>query len=104
MTNRNVYREINDKLDFLLEDHGVDFDDSNLKVESLDTLHNKVDSLLEAHNCAIPDVENNVAGLQPKLNMLIQGHGAEFDDTDLDQNSFGTVRKKLDVLHHEHGK
>lgn len=50
----------------------------------------------------IPEVEHDAIGLQPKL--LIQGHATEFDDTDLDQNSFGTVRIKLDVLHHEHGK
>ena len=40
MTDRNIYVEINDKLDFLLEDHGVDFNHSNKDVESLDTLHN----------------------------------------------------------------
>lgn len=104
MTNKNTYIEMNEKFDFLLEDHGVDFDYSAVEKESLDTLHSKADALLVAHNCAIPDVENDVVGLQPKLNMLIQGHGAEFDDSDLDPNSFDTVIKKLDVLHHEHGE
>lgn len=104
MTDKKTYVEMNKKLDFLLEDHGVNFDHSQLEMESLDTLHKKADALLVAHNCKIPEVENNISGLQPKLNLLIKGHGAEFDDTDLDQNSFGTVRKKLDVLHHEHGK
>jgi len=42
--------------------------------------------------------------LHPKLNLLIKGHGAEFDDSNLDKNSFDTVMKKLDALEHEHGQ
>jgi len=104
MTDKNTYIELNKKLDYLLEDHGVAFDDSNLELESLETLHQKTDALLVAHNCTIPEVENDTSGLQPKLNMLIQGHGAEFDDSNLDPNSFDTAMEKLNVLHHEHGE
>lgn len=104
MTDKSTYMELNKKLDFLLEDHGVDFDHSNLDLESLDIFHKKADALLVAHNCEIPEVENDVAGLQPKLNLLIQGHGSEFDDSDLDSNSLDTVRQKLNVLEQAHGK
>lgn len=102
MTDKKTYVEMNKKLDFLLEDHEVEFDNSDLEVESLDTLHKKADALLVAHNCIIPKVENDIAGLQPKLNLLISGHGAEFDDSNLDPDSFVTVLKKLNVLQHEH--
>lgn len=104
MSDKKIYIEMHRKLDFLLEDHGVEFDHSNLENESLDTLHKKADALLVAHNCTIPEVKNDIAGLQPKLNLLIQGHGAEFDDSNLDQDSFDTVMKKLDTLEHEHGQ
>jgi len=104
MTDKNTYIELNKKLDYLLEDHGVAFDDSNLVLESLETLHQKVDALLVAHSCTIPEVENDISGLQPKLNMLIQGHGVEFDDSNLDPHSFDTALEKLIVLQHEHGK
>jgi len=100
---KNIAIEINEKLDFLLEDHGVTFDDSNMELDSLDTFHKKADALLVAHNCEIPEVEHDIAGLQPKLKMLIQGHGAEFDDSNLDPNSIDTVIQKLDVLQDEHG-
>jgi hypothetical protein len=100
---KNTYAEINEKMDFLLEDHGVDFDNSNLDLESLDTLHRKADALLSAHKIDIPEVEKDVIGLQPKLNLLIEGHGAEFYDSELDPSSFETVIEKLDVLVHEHG-
>lgn len=100
---KNLYVEINMKLDFLLEDHGVAFDDSQMDLESLTTMHEKADALLVAHNCEIPKVGKDVPGLQPKLNLLIHGHGAEFDDSELDPNRFDTVMKKLEVLEHEHG-
>jgi len=103
MTDKKTYDGMNKKLDFLLEDHGVEFDSSDLEVQSLNTLHKKADALLVAHNCIIPEVENDIAGLQPKLNLLISGHGAEFDDSNLDPDSFDTVLKKLNVLQHEHG-
>lgn len=98
----NVYVEINEKLDFLLEDHGVDFDYSQLDKESLETFHIKADALLKAHKCDIPDVVADIEGLQPKLDLLIQGHGETFDDSGLDRSSFDTVIEKLDVLQHEH--
>lgn len=104
MTDKKTYIEVNKKLDFLLEDHGVEYANSNVDLESLETLHHKADALLVAHNCKIPEVEKDVSGLQPKLNMLIQGHGAEFDDSALDPNSFDTVIEKLNALQHEHGK
>lgn len=104
MTDKKTYVEVNKKMDFLLEDHGAAYDSSNDNLESLETLHHKADALLVAHNCKIPEVEKNVSGLQPKLNMLIQGHGTAFDDSDLDPSNFDTVIEKLNILQHEHGK
>lgn len=100
---KNIANDINRKLNFLLEDHDVTFDDSNMALDSLDTFHEKADALLVAHNCEIPEVAHDIAGLQPKLNMLIQGHGAEFDDSNLDPNSIDTVLQKLEILQDEHG-
>src|SRR5699024_11454918 len=64
----------------------VTFDDSNMALDSLDTFHEKADALLVAHNCEIPEAAHDITGLQPKLKLLIQGHGAEFDDSNLDPN------------------
>ena len=97
------YKPLHDKLDFLLKDHGVDFDDSKMTYESLGTLHNKADALLVAHNCEIPTGDDSITALQPKLDMLIQGHGEEFDDSDLDPNDVDTVHQKLDKLVEAHG-
>lgn len=102
MTEDNRFKDVNDKLDFLLEDHGVEFDDSGMNLESLDTFHQKADALLVAHNCTIPEVKNDIEGLQPKLDMLIEGHGATFDDSNLNPDSWDTVMEKLEVLTHEH--
>lgn len=102
--NKDTCIEINQKLDALLQDHQVDFDDSNMKLDSLETMHKKVNALLEAHNSKILDGDNSVASLQPKLDKLIEAHGAEFDETDSYPNSLHTVMEKLTVLLHEHGK
>ena len=40
----NIANDINGKLNFLLEDHGVTFDDSNMAVDSLDTFHKEADA------------------------------------------------------------
>lgn len=104
MTDKKVYKAVDKKLDFLLEDHGVDFNGGDLEPESLDMFHKKADAILEAHKLEIPATGNDVAGLQPKLDLLIKGHGASFDDSDLNPNEFDTVMKKLDVLQDEHSK
>ncbi|MGO4942893.1 hypothetical protein ACTQ5R_09750 [Ruoffia tabacinasalis] len=63
---KNIANDINGKLNFLLEDHGVTFDDSNMALDSLDTFHKKADALLVAHNCEIPETAHDITGLQPK--------------------------------------
>lgn len=100
----NRYTEIHEKLDFLLKDHGVDFDDSHLDKLTLHSFHVKANELLKAHKCAIPDGDESGAALQPKLDMLISGHGKTVDDSDLDPESLDTVTEKLNVLVGAHGE
>lgn len=98
------YTEIHEKLDFLLEDHGIKFDDSHLDKQTLHSLHVKADKLLKAHKCTIPEGDESVGALQPKLNRLISGHGKTFDASDLDPESLNTVVEKLTVLVGAHGE
>lgn len=98
------YTEIHEKLDFLLEDHGVKFDESRLDKQTLHSLHVKADKLLKAHKCTIPEGDESVGALQPKLDMLISGHGKRFDDSGLDLKNLDTVIEKLKVLTDAHGE
>lgn len=98
------YTEIHEKLDFLLEDHGIKFDDSHLDKQTLHSLHVKADKLLKAHKCTIPEGDESVGALQPKLDMLISGHGKTFDDFGLNPESLDTVIEKLNILVGAHGK
>lgn len=104
MANEDVYGKMNERLDLLMEDHNVDFDDSEMDLESIDTFHKKVNTLLEAHNEPIPKIDNSLLSLSAKLNLLIEAHGKSFDDTDLDPQSPNTILGKLNVLLEAHGR
>lgn len=104
MANEDVYAKMNERLDILLKDHGVDFDDTGMDLNSIDTFHKKVDALLTAHEEPIPEVENSLLSLSSKINLLIEAHGKSFDDTDLDPQSPNTILGKLNVLLEAHGK
>ncbi|HGF7587396.1 MULTISPECIES: hypothetical protein [Enterococcus] len=100
----NMYTEIHEKLEFLLRDHGVEFDDSHLDKQTLHSFHVKADELLKAHKCTILEGDDSVTALQPKLDMLISGHGKTFDDFGLNPESLDTVIEKLNILVGAHGK
>jgi len=104
MTDRALFQEINNSFDFLLNDHGVDFDEPDLETNSLELFHAKADALLTAHQVDIPDADDSVAALQPKLDLLIEDHGENYDDSDADPNSWETVNDKLETLTETHGQ
>ncbi len=103
MAHEDVYAKMNERLDFLLKDHQVEFDDSDLDKNSIDTFHKKANALLEAHEEPVPEVDNTLLSLSAKLNLLIEAHGKSFDDTDLDPQSPNTILGKLNVLLEAHG-
>lgn len=102
MSQEMSLREIHEKLNYLLKDHEVDFDDSNQDLEDLSSVHAKVDALLAAHNTSVPEGGDTIKDLQPKLDMLIKAHGREYEDEIVDLNSIDTVDAKLAVLVDEH--
>lgn len=104
MANEDVYGKMNERIDILMKDHKVDFDDSGMDLTSIDTFHKKANALLEAHNQPIPEVDNSLLSLSAKLNLLIEAHGETFDDTDLDPKSPNTILGKLNVLLKAHGR
>lgn len=99
-----TYMNLQKKLDFLLDDHAIsDFGESDLDIESYESLHAKADALCSACGGDPATWENaTLAQLQPKLDFLLQHHEIDFDDTNLDPDSLATVEAKLTTLYNAH--
>ena len=103
--NEHNYEKYHEKLNFLLKDHGVEFDESQLDLNTVESLHLKVDDLCRAHGGDPADMDNyTLENLHPKLNQVMKGHGIEYDDSHLDKSSIEAVDKKLDMLIDAHQK
>lgn len=98
-----TFQTLHQKMDFLLKDHGVTFDDSGLDLESNDALHAKANALCEAHG-GEPEhmADDTIMQLQPKLDFLLRGHGVDFDALGWDPSGLETVNAKLDAIVQAH--
>ena len=94
-----------DKLNFLLHDHGVEFDETTVDLNTIESLHHKVDDLCRAHGGDPGEMENyTLEDLHPKLDQVMKGHGIEYDDSHLDKTKIESVDTKLDLLIEAHHK
>lgn len=98
MSQEMSLREIHEKLNFLLKEEEVNFDESNHDLEDLSSVHAKVNALLENHKTEVPEGNETIEDLQPKLDMLIKEHRGKFEDEIADANSIDTVDAKLAIL------
>lgn len=102
---RQDYQKYHKKLNFLLKDHGVDFDESTVDLDTVESMHRKVDDLCRAHGGKPGEMdEHTLENLHPKLNQVIKGHGVEYDDSHLDKSKIEAVDAKLDILIEAHHK
>lgn len=95
-----TYASLHEKLNFLLDDHGVhDFDGSGLALESVSSLHTKANALCSAHGGNPSRMPNEtLAQLHPKLDFLLKGHGVGFDASDLELDTLASVDAKLSAI------
>lgn len=98
------FEELHQKLDALLEDHRVDFDDSNLAKDTIDSLHVKTDEIIKAHGLEFNgNPDGSIGALNEKLDLLVhQGHNAEFDKN-IDKESIELTYALITKLTEEHG-
>jgi len=98
------FEELHQELDALLKDHEVDFDDSNLPLDTIYSLHVKTDELIRAHNLKFNgSSSNSIEALNAKLNILVQeGHNTDIDQS-LDEESIDLTNALLEKLIEEHG-
>jgi len=104
MADRAMYQEINNNFDFLLEEHDIEFDESDFETNSIELFHAKADALLSHHQLDIPDADDSVVALQPKLDLLIEDIGENIDVSGLDSDSWETINQKLESLTETHGQ
>lgn len=102
---RQDYQKYHEKLNFLLEDHGVDFDGSTVDPGTVESMHAKVNDLCRAHGGSPGEMENyTLENLHPKLDQVLKGHGVKYDDSHLDKSKIEAVDTKLDILIDAHHK
>lgn len=96
----DTFASLHEKLDFLLDDHGVhDFDDSTLALEEVSSLHAKANALCSAHGGDPSGMPNaTLAELHPKLDYLLEGHGVDFDASDLELDTLASVDAKVSAI------
>lgn len=94
---------LHEKLNVLLADHGVaDFDESELELNSLSSLHAKADALCAAHGGDPSNLPGEtLAQLHPKLDQLLKGHDVSADSENAD--TLASVEAKLDAIIGAHG-
>lgn len=95
-----TFASLHEKLNFLLADHGVqDFDESELDLESVSSLHAKANALCSAHGGNPSRMPNEtLAQLHPKLDFLLKGHRVDFDATDLELETLAAVDAKVSAI------
>ncbi|WP_213809886.1 hypothetical protein [Jeotgalicoccus sp. WY2] len=99
------YEKYHEKLNFLLKDHGAEFDETKVDLNTIESLHSKVNDLCRAHGGEPGEMENyTLESLHPKLNQVLRGHGIQYDDSHLDKSSIEAVDTKLDLLIDAHHK
>lgn len=102
--NNVTFASLHEKLNFLLEDHGVEnFDESALDLESVSSLHAKANALCAAHGGDPSPMANDTLNqLHPKLDFLMKGHGVDTDTAHLDLNTLEAVDAKVTAIVNAH--
>lgn len=95
-----TFASLHQKLNFLLTDHGVqNFDESELDLESVSSLHAKANALCSAHGGNPSRMANEtLAQLHPKLDFLLKGHRVDFEATDLELDTLAAVDAKVSAI------
>ncbi|APT85847.1 hypothetical protein ACTXN7_10970 [Corynebacterium flavescens] len=99
-----TFASLHEKMNFLLKDHGVEnFDESDLDLESVSSLHAKVNALCAAHGGDPSSMANDtLAQLHPKLDFLMKGHGVDTDTARLDLSTLEAVDAKVNAIVNAH--
>lgn len=89
---------LHEKLNALLADRGVeDFDESELELNSISSLHAKADALCAAHGGDTSNLPGEtLAQLHPKLDQLLEGRDVATDSENPD--TLASVEAKLDAV------
>lgn len=95
-----TFANLHEKLNFLLADHGVqNFDESELDLKSVSSLHAKANALCSAHGGNPSRMANEtLAQLHPKLDFLLKGHRVDFDAIDLEVDTLAAVDVKVSAI------
>lgn len=97
------FGKLHKNLDTLLKEHEVYFDDSNLPLDTIESLHVKTDELIKVHNLNFNENSaHSIEALNAKLNILVrEGHNADIDQN-VDEESIDLTHTLLEKLIEEH--